>query len=192
MTQTPYSTPGYRSSGTSMWGAYLLGAVFVLAGFFVLGNVVLATLISAIVLGVVLLIAGISEVIQAFSAPHWRGLFLRLLIGVLYAVGGLMLIMDPLASSVLLTFAFGIALIASGIVRLFQAVQYWEWIGWLLLLSGIVGILAGAVILAKWPVSGLAVLGFLVGADLILHGVWWLALGWRMHHEPNLSRVEPS
>jgi uncharacterized membrane protein HdeD (DUF308 family) len=68
-------------------------------------------------------------------------------------------------------------------VRIFQSFQYWEWFGWLLLISGIVGTLAGLVILAKWPLSGLWVLGFVVGIDLVLHGVWWISLGGRLRHE---------
>ncbi|HVJ79238.1 MAG TPA: DUF308 domain-containing protein, partial [Hyphomicrobium sp.] len=75
------------------------------------------------------------------------------------------------------------ALIASGIVRIVQAVQYWEWFGGLLLFSGIVGILAGAIILSKWPVSGLWVLGAVVGVDLLLHGFWWISLGSRLRRE---------
>lgn len=172
---------------TSWWGALLLGLVFIAAGLFILGDVVLATVISAIVIGFVLLVAGGSEVIHAFSAPHWRGFALRLLIGVLYGVGGVALIADPLAASVMLTFVFALALIASGVVRIFQSFQYWRWSGGLLLLSGVVGVLAGLVILAKWPVSGLWVLGTLVGIDLLLHGVWWMALGLQLRREPGAT-----
>jgi len=174
---------------TSWWGALLLGAVFILAGLFVLGDVALATVISAIMIGVILVIAGASEVFHAFSAPRWSGFALRLLIGALYAICGVALIADPLVASVMLTFVFAIALIASGVVRIFQSFQYWRWFGSLLLLSGVIGILAGAVILAKWPVSGLWVLGTLVGIDLLFHGAWWLALGWQLRSEPRT--VEP-
>jgi uncharacterized membrane protein HdeD (DUF308 family) len=165
------------------WGALLLGAVFIFAGLFVLGDVVWATAISAFLIGVLLLVAGASEIVHAVAEPYWRGFFLRLLVGVLYAICGVMLISDPMSASVALTFVFAIALIASGIVRLFQAAHYWRWAGWLLLVSGFVGIAAGLVILSKWPVSGLWVLGFLVGIDLLLHGFWWLALGLGLRQE---------
>jgi uncharacterized membrane protein HdeD (DUF308 family) len=134
-------------------------------------------------IGVLLLVAGAAEVFQSFSAQYWRGFFLRLLVGVLYIVAGLMLITDPARASVVLTLVFALALIASGIVRIVQAVQYWEWFGGLLLFSGIVGILAGAIILWKWPVSGLWVLGAVVGVDLLLHGFWWISLGSRLRRE---------
>jgi uncharacterized membrane protein HdeD (DUF308 family) len=47
------------------------------------------------------------------------------------------------------------------------------------LLSGIFGILAGLVILIGWPVTGLWVIGFLLGIDLIFHGFGWLLLAWQ-------------
>ena len=46
---------------------------------------------------------------------------------------------------------------------------------------GIFGIVAGLIILAKWPVSGLWVIGFLIGIDLLIHGFWWLMLGWHTY-----------
>ena len=74
--------------------------------------------------------------------------------------------------------AFAAALIASGAARVFLAVQHWGRLGWLLLVSGLVGILGGLVILFKWPLSGLWVLGLAVGIDLILHGIWWIVSSW--------------
>jgi uncharacterized membrane protein HdeD (DUF308 family) len=171
----------------SWWGAIVVGGIFIFAGFFVLGDVVAATVISAFLIGILLLVAGAAEVLQAFSAQYWRGFFLRLLVGVLYIVAGLMLVTDPARASITLTFVFALALIASGIVRIMQAVQYWEWFGLLLLISGIVGIAAGLIILAKWPVSGLWVLGTVVGIDLLLHGIWWISLGSRLRREKHLA-----
>src|SRR5690606_18875065 len=109
----------------SWWGALLLGAVFIITGLFVLGNLALATAISTMVLGIVLLIAGGAEIIHSFAAPHWRGFFLRLLMGLLYIIAGVMLFANPLRASIVLTLAFAIAWIASGIVRLFQSYLYW-------------------------------------------------------------------
>jgi uncharacterized membrane protein HdeD (DUF308 family) len=172
-----------ESADPSWWGALLVGAIFILAGLFVLGDVVAATVISAVLIGIVLVVAGASEVFQAFYAQHWRGFTLRLLVGLLYAICGLMLVTDPARASIILTLVFAVSLIASGVVRIVQAMQYWEWFGSLLLISGIVGIAAGLIILSKWPVSGLWVLGLVVGIDLLLHGLWWISLGGRLRQE---------
>jgi len=47
-----------------------------------------------------------------------------------------------------------------------------------MLLSGIFGVLAGLVIVTGFPETGLWVLGFLLGIDLITHGVAWFAFAW--------------
>ena len=177
----PHPAEGW---GTSWWQSILLGFVFILGGLFVLRNSVLATVVSALVFGAALLVVGLFEMIQAFWAPHWSGVIWRLLIGALYAVGGAALVADPVAASVLLTLAFAAALIASGVARIVFAFGHWDRFGWLLLLSGLVGVLAGLVILLKWPLSGLWVFGLAVGIDLLLHGLWWVVSGWTARDEP--------
>jgi uncharacterized membrane protein HdeD (DUF308 family) len=162
---------------TSRWQSILLGLILMLAGVFVLRNAVAATVVSAIVFGVSLLVSGLFEMVQSFWAPYWSHRFWRLLLGALYAVGGAILVADPLAASVLLTLVFAAALIASGIARIYVAVTERDRFSGLLLMSGIVGVLAGLVILAKWPLAGLWVFGLVVGIDLLVHGLWWLVSG---------------
>jgi uncharacterized membrane protein HdeD (DUF308 family) len=166
------------------WQGALLGIVLISAGLLVLRDATAATVVSAIVFGLALLCAGVAEVVQAFGSPHWSGVVWRLIVGALYAIGGATLVADPLAASSVLTLAFAVALIASGAVRLFQAVKHWQRLGWLLLVSGLVGILGGLVILLKWPLSGLWVLGLAVGIDLVLHGIWWVAASWTASEDP--------
>ena len=169
-----------RDAGTwGTWQSILLGLVLVLAGLVVLRNATAATVASTFIFGVVLLATGMLEVAEAFLSTHWGGFLWRMLIGVLYAIGGGILIADPLAASVMMTLVFAAVLIASGAMRVLLALSHWGRLGWLLLASGAVGILAGLVILFKWPLSGLWVFGLVVGIDLLLHGVWWMVSGWQ-------------
>lgn len=172
----------------SWWQSALLGVVLILVGLLALRDATAATVASAIVFGLALLCAGLAEIVQAFGALHWSGVVWRLLVGVLYAIGGGTLIADPLAASTVLTLAFALALIASGAVRLFLAVKHWQRLGWLLFASGMIGILGGLVILLKWPLSGLWVLGLIVGIDLVLHGIWWVASSWSERDERQPER----
>jgi uncharacterized membrane protein HdeD (DUF308 family) len=66
---------------------------------------------------------------------------------------------------------------ASGLVRACLAREYWQKQGRWLLASGIVGILAGLVVLLKWPIEGVWALGLVVGIDLLVHGAWWMMCG---------------
>lgn len=176
-------SPTAGAFGAGPWKATLLGVIFILAGIFVLGNVVAATVISAIVFGFALIVAGGFEIFHSFWAPRWGGLFFRLLVGLLYVIAGAILVADPLTASVVMTLVFAGVLIASGIVRFALAFKYWQRAGWLLLSSGIIGVLAGLIVLAKWPISGLWVFGLVVGVDLLVHGVWWVVSGWMARPE---------
>ena len=120
--------------------------------------------------------SGVVEVVSALWAGSWGRFFLAIVAGILYVAAGAITLSQPLAVSALLTLFFAIALIVSGIARIVLAFRYWQDFGWLLVASGIVGVLAGLVVWSGWPVTGLWVFGFVVGVDLIVHGVWWLTV----------------
>jgi uncharacterized membrane protein HdeD (DUF308 family) len=173
----PMAVPdsGGEASAKSWWLYLLLGIVMVVAGFFVLGHDVLASVVSAIFIGWVILIAGVLEVVHAFSARGWKGFLLDLLLGILYIVGGWMLISNPLAAAVSITLAIGVIWIVSGIFRMALSGAIGQEGGWAIFFSGLLAVLAGAIILAGWPASGLWVLGLLLGIDLIVYGIAWIS-----------------
>jgi uncharacterized membrane protein HdeD (DUF308 family) len=160
------------------WLRVLLGVVLILAGVFVLGDVALATLVSALFLGLTAIIVGAFEIIHAFWTKGWGGFIWQILLGALYIVFGLMVVNQPASGALILTFVLGLAFLASGIVRIIVAFRHWSEAGWLMLLSGAFGVLAGLIILTGWPTTGLWILGLLLGIDLISHGVAWLTYGW--------------
>jgi uncharacterized membrane protein HdeD (DUF308 family) len=170
--------------GGSPWGAIWLGGVLIFAGLFVLGDAVAAKTASTILFGLALLAAGSFEIVHAFWVPHWGAFFLRLLLGLFYVISGAMLTAYPIASSSGLTIAFAAALIASGVVRLCLASEYWQRHGAWLLSSGLVGILAGCIVLLNWPIAGVWALGLVVGIDLLLHGAWWIMFGLSLRQRP--------
>jgi uncharacterized membrane protein HdeD (DUF308 family) len=170
--------------GASPWGAFWLGGVLIIAGLFVAIDAVAAKTASTILFGLALLAAGSFEIVHAFYVSHWGALFLRLLLGLFYVICGAMLTAYPLASEQVLSIAFAAALIASGVVRLCLAWEYWQRHGRWLLVSGIVGILAGLVVLLKWPIDGVWALGLVVGIDLLVHGAWWIMFGVGLRQQP--------
>ena len=95
-------------------------------------------------------------------------------VGGLYVLAGGVLLYNPVASSLLLTLVFAASLIVSGAIRVWLSFRYWHQLGWVLLISGLIGILAGVVILTGWPVTGLWVFGLCLGIDLLFFGVWWV------------------
>ena len=162
-----------------LWVCVLLGLVMIVAGFFVLGNVVLVTVISTIFIGWISIVAGAFEIVHAFWTKGWGGFIWQILLGILYIAFGIVLVTQPVASALILTYILGLLLLISGFVRIFLGFSHWREAGWVMVLSGIFGVLAGLVILTGFPVTGFWVLGFLLGVDLIFHGIGWLAYAWQ-------------
>jgi uncharacterized membrane protein HdeD (DUF308 family) len=174
------------------WGWILaLGIVYVIAGFVALGSVVLATVASVLIVGVMMIVAGVAEIINAFQLQGWGRFLLWALLGALYIVAGFVTFENPALAAAVLTLLLGASLVASGIVRIILAFsmkreQPWIW----LLLSSIVTLLLGLLILAHWPVSSVYVLGIFLGVDLVVAGVGWIALSLALHRgEPSPSRT---
>ena len=184
MTSTSDSLNALRVSSDveplrAKWGWIVaLGAVYLIAGFVALGSVLLATVVSVFLVGVMMIIAGVAEVINAFEVRGWGKFLLWLLLGILYIIAGLVTFRNPLLAAALLTLILGVTLVASGIMRIILAFSVqretpWIWV----LLSGVVTLLLGALILARWPVSSLYILGLFLGIDLIFAGAGWVGLG---------------
>ncbi|ETR77554.1 HdeD protein [Afipia sp. P52-10] len=163
----------------SKWGWIVaLGIVYAIAGLIALGSVATATLASVFVVGIMMIVAGVAEVFNAFQIKTWGRFLLWVLIGLLYIVGGFVTFQNPILAAVLLTLILGATLVASGVMRIVLAFSVkgeaaWGWI----LLSGIITLLLGVLILLRWPISSIYILGMFLGIDLIFAGAGWIGLG---------------
>ena len=159
------------------WGWLMaLGILFVALGTVGLAMQFTVTLASIMYLGILLLIGGAVQTVQAFTFHGWRNVVSHLLMGVLYLFVAYTVIENPVAMSVTLTLVLAAALVGLGIVRGVTAVmhrEYSQW-GWLLF-SGILTVVLGAMIMAQWPISGLWVIGLVVAIDMVFHG--WSYIG---------------
>ena len=161
------------------WGWIVaLGVVYLIAGFIALGSVAMATVASVLIVGAMMIIAGVAEVISAFQIKSWGKFLLWVLLGLLYVVAGFVTFQNPLLAAVLLTLVLGASLVASGIMRIILAFSMkreapWIWVA----LSGVITVLLGVLILARWPVSSLYILGLFLGIDLIMAGASWVGIG---------------
>ena len=161
------------------WGWIVaLGVVYLIAGFIALGSVAMATVASVFIVGVMMIIAGVAEMFSAFQIKSWGKFLLWVLLGLLYVVAGFVTFQNPLLAAVLLTLVLGASLVASGIMRIILAFSMkreapWIWVA----LSGAITVLLGVLILARWPVSSLYILGLFLGIDLIMAGAGWIGIG---------------
>jgi uncharacterized membrane protein HdeD (DUF308 family) len=157
-----------------LWVCTLLGIVFIAAGIFALSDVVFATIISVKFIGVTAIVAGAFEIMHAFWTKGWGGFLWQILLGALYLAFGLVLLTQPASGALILTYLLGAVLFASGLIRCVLSFAHWRQNGWMMLISGIFGVLAGLLILFGFPSISVWALGFLLGVDLISHGLAWL------------------
>jgi uncharacterized membrane protein HdeD (DUF308 family) len=173
------------------WGWILaLGIVYAVAGFIALGSVVMATAASVLIVGVMMIVAGVAEIINAFQCKGWGRFLVWVLLGALYIIAGFITFENPLFAAAILTLLLGATLVASGIMRIILAFsmkreQPWIWV----LLSSIVTLLLGLLILAHWPVSSVYVLGIFLGIDLVMAGASWIGISLALHRggEPTVG-----
>lgn len=180
LTPTPAGAlAGQFAELRAKWGWFVgLGVVMIIAGMIALGNLVTSTVVSVLFIGVTMAISGGAQIVQAFQVKGWGAFAFWLLDGLLFLIAGAIAIAQPMLAAEMLTLLLGVSLIVGGVFRLVAAFRMrpaegWGWIA----ISAAIGILLGIQIILGWPVSGLWVLGLLLGLDLLFNGLAVLMLG---------------
>ena len=162
------------------WGWIVaLGVIFMISGVIALGSVVMATQTAVFVVGIMMVMAGVSEIFTAFSVKEWGKFFLWLILGVLYVAAGIIAFENPLLTAGILTLMLGFALVIGGVVRFIIAWHVrgagkpWGWVA----LSALITLLLGLMIVARWPYSSVYTLGIFLGVDLLFIGSAWIGVG---------------
>jgi len=181
MSGSPYTsqlTVG-RGAPSHRWGWFVaLGIVQIIIGILCWIDVVAASIAGVVILGALLLVGGVFQVVHAFVVRGWSHFLLHVLMGIVYVVGGLFLMEEPLRGSLIVTIVISVMLIFAGIGRLIMAATHRHMKGlWLVVLSGLVSLGVGILLYASLPWSSLWVVGTLIAVELVFHGISWLQFG---------------
>ncbi|MBC2886242.1 HdeD family acid-resistance protein [Ochrobactrum sp. CM-21-5] len=174
-----FDRPTLPAELSSKWGWFVaLGIAMLILGAIAFGNLVLATVVSVYYVGLMMLIAGVIEIIHAFGVKTWGSFFFWLLSGLLYAAAGIVAFVNPVLAAGVLTFLLAATLLGSGAFRIWLGFKSkpskgWGWI----VAAGVVTMLAGLVIAMQWPVNSLFILGLFLAIDLIFQGWSFIAFG---------------
>jgi uncharacterized membrane protein HdeD (DUF308 family) len=179
-TQTPLGDPiteEIRQIG-GRWGHFLaLGIMLIILGALAIVYSIQATLFAMETLGIILVAGGIVQVFTSFWAGGWRGFFVQLILGIVYAVAGTMMIRHPVAAAEALTLVLALAYIAGGLIRIAFAVTHQTLASGWIVLNGVITFALGLMIWSQWPWASLWVVGLFLGIDLIFLGWSWVMLG---------------
>ncbi|UPT92319.1 HdeD family acid-resistance protein (plasmid) [Bradyrhizobium barranii subsp. apii] len=183
--------PGPDIAPIPKWGwMFALGVVYLITGFVALGSVALATVASVLLVGVMMVIAGVAEVISAFQVKTWGKFLLCALLGALYIVAGFVTFENTALAAALLTLMLGALLVAAGIMRLLLAFsmkratpRFW------LAIAGVITLLVGLLILARWPLNSVYILGLFLSLDLIMSGTSWIGISVGLRRSSIMSQA---
>ena len=157
-----------------------LGILCLITGILCLIDTVFVTIAMVIIIGILLIITSLAQLIHACYLKDWSSFLWSALCGIIYLIGGILLIREPVNGSVIITIFLGICFCFGGIMRLMIAFNNKNTKGWgLLVFSGILGLILGFILFVN-PINGLWFIGFMVGFDLIFNGTAWLQLGFTL------------
>lgn len=161
-----------------------IGIVILILGMIALLNVVDATLVTVVFVGIMVLFAGIAQVIGAFLMGGSTGRRILMgLLGVLYAVVGFNVVADPLRGAIALTIVIAIVLVVEGVIRLIGAFSGDTLHRGLTAVVGVINIVLGVWLWTGIPVSGVAI-GLFVGLQLVFAGLLWIVSGFMLRSLP--------
>lgn len=165
-----------EASSACRGGFLLLGILMSLLGVAAISFSTFVTMFSVFFVGLALVCGGVAQTIHAFWARKWSGVFVSLLVGILYFVTGLLCVSSPEMGAVSITLLIAALCLTGGLFRmissLFLRFSHWG----MVFFNGIVTFLLGLCILSGWPLSGLWVIGLFIGIDILLAGLSWIFL----------------
>jgi uncharacterized membrane protein HdeD (DUF308 family) len=146
------------------------GLLLVAAGLSIVLPFVSATLLT-IAIGGVAVAAGIGQALRIGGESELQGKIFRALSSVLYILGGLWLVVEPLEGEVSLTLFVGLLLAFEGLMELAAAAAGRTQARALVLLDGVVTAVLGGLLITEWPTDSLWAVGTLFGIALAFSAV---------------------
>jgi uncharacterized membrane protein HdeD (DUF308 family) len=159
-------------------GLTWLGIALIILGVIAIVFPFATTIAAKVFIGWLFIISGAFQMWQSFSTREWGGFLWNLLIGIMYLVVGCWLAFDPTAGIIALTVLLAITFIAQGVMEAAMANKLrpndgWGW----MMFSGLIGILAGILLISGLPSTAVWAVGLTVGINMISSGFAFFTLG---------------
>jgi uncharacterized membrane protein HdeD (DUF308 family) len=150
----------------------LIGVLIAAIGLFMIGYPMAAATVTVIFLGWSLLFAGVGQIVFAFQSRKAGHLFVKIAVGLLYALTGVALLVYPIAGVAALTLTLGSLLLVQAAMLIASAFMLRPAIGWgWFLADGIAALAIGLLIIAGWPSSSYWAIGTLLGVSVLMTGI---------------------
>ena len=169
MTAAPdFRTETHKNAG---W-LVVLGVIEIVIGILVVFSPLAGGLAATMVLGAGLMFGGIARLAAAFGAGSFGAGALAFLWGLMVAVSGFYIMMNPGLGLASLTLVLAIMFFASGLTQTLVGFKMRPASGWgWMLTGGIITVLLAFMVWREFPFSGVWLVGTLVGVHLLWAGM---------------------
>ena len=179
-TMPPNTAAGFPSLAKKIWiFAIIRGVLAIIFGLIALFSPIATALALAIVIGVYAIVNGVFDIIEAIRHRGSSSMVLRIVLGVVSILFGMLVLVWPGISLAILVIMVGIWAIIIGIIQIVASVRHravphsgWVW-G---IIGGALSILFGILVLI-WPGTGLVTIIWIIGIWAIVWGVTLIVLG---------------
>ena len=155
----------------------LLGAVLIVAGAAAILVPALSTIAASKVLGSVLIVTGIVQIMQSAKMVNWTGFIWHLLLGILAAIGGTLIYLDPFAGVVAITILIAVIFAVHGATQVAFALKVRRQPGWYwFVVSGCIALVVSVLLLLKLPYSHSFTPATVAGISLMFAGWAYVAM----------------
>lgn len=167
------------SRGDRKW-IIVLGIILIVLGIIALANPLITVLATSVVFALVLITAGLASFFAGLTNKSASNRWIDMIFGVIAFVAGIMTFQAPLAGALTLVWILGVLYAVSGVLELAQAFGATERRGSLAIL-GIIDLLLGLWITFMLPSTALWTLAIIVGLGLAFRGIMliYLSSKWR-------------
>ena len=174
-----------QSSGKA-W-TILGGFLSVLVGFFAISAPALFSYVITAFIGALCLVSGVIGFFQALFGKDVHHRILSVISAVIRFAAGAALFVFTQSGMETLTLILGAVFFAEGIICIVTSLRLRSNSAWIwLFLNGVVAIVLGGMIYARWPIDSEWVIGVLYGIQSIFSGAAMLMLGFAIEKNPDL------
>jgi uncharacterized membrane protein HdeD (DUF308 family) len=167
MAQTPSDVVRQASTASVLWGVLLI-----IFGLLAVGSPFVAAIAVNVAIAWLIVLAGVVHLILGFRAHGPGSLVWKVLVGLAYLFFGVYLFTHPVLGVASLTLVLASLFLVEGVLDLVLFFRMRPLPGSsMVLIDGIITLLLGGMIYARWPSSAAWAIGTLVGVSMIISGI---------------------
>ena len=170
---SPWPVLGWKAT-------FVIGAISVILGLIVAFQPTASLTVIAVLLGILMIFSGVFNIVDAVEGAE-QGRVWRVIAGVLFIVGGVVLIRHLNLTLALIGLVIGLTWIVQGVLALLAGISIGRAGGWWPIVFGVISLVAGIVVIST-PVSSVTVLATLMGIWFVVMGVLEMAGALAVRH----------